>query len=255
MQDVTEISHEFQTLGPAPTTKRRCLAPHLAVAGICALLGAAVGAAVGVAVGVAMNEAFRQERPSLVDSLQNASVADTVVPLSGGRLFAYGPGENVLISDLERQPQRNVLLTTMQTAETFELSFDITPRDSAPANEWRNILNFGNSNSQKLPAFFLYPGSTRLRIDMNRQDMEDVSCAPEGALPVGQVTHVRVQLVGDTFTVFFNGQQVCSNQDFWNRVPGQPYVSVWFSDPWWPAADVTVANLVYTPLFVCGPVG
>ena len=208
MQDVTEISHEFQTFGPAPTTKRRCLAPHLAVAGICALLGAAVGAAVAVAV----NGAFRQERSGLVDSLQNESVVDPVVPLSGGRLFADGPGESVLISSMGRQPQRNVLLTTMQTAETFELSFDIAPYDSARADEWRNILHFGDSG-HRFPAFWLYPGSTRLNACMSRQD-KFVCCDPEGALPVGQVTHVGVQLVGDTFTVSFNGQQFVQHRWF-----------------------------------------
>ena len=222
MQDVIKISHEIQTLALAPTAKRRCLATYLAVAGICALLGAAVGAAV--------NEAVHQERPGLVDSLQKASVGDTVVSPSG-------PGESVLISSTGRQPQRNVLITTMQTAETCELSFDITPHDGALANEWRNILTFGDINSHRFPAFWLYPGSTRLRADMNRQDREVLSCQPEGALPVGQVTHVGVPLAGDTFTVSFNGQQVRSNQDFWNWVPGQPYVHVWFSDPWWSGAD------------------
>jgi len=254
MQDVTEISHEFETLGLDPTAKRRCLATHLSVAGICALLGAAVGAAVSAAV----KEAVRQECPGLVNSLQNASLNDTVVPPSGGWRFADGPGENVLIPSLGRQPQRNVLLTTMQTAETFELSFDITPHDSAPADEWRNIVHFGNYGIQRLPGFWLYPGSTRLRADMNRKDMEIVSCNPDKALPVGQVTRVGVRLVGDTFTVPFNGQQVCSTGGFFeNRVPAQPSVPVWFSDPWYASTDVTVANLVYKPLYECecGPVG
>jgi len=250
MEDVTEISHEFQTLGPAPTTKRRCLAVHLAVPVICALLGAAVGAAV--------NEAVRQERPSLVDSLQNASVADTVVPLSSGKLFADGPVENVLISGAGRRPEISAILTIIQTAETFELSFDITPYSYAPPYSLRNILHFGSYDSQRLPAFWLYPGSNRLQVDMNRQDMEILSCVTEDALPVGRVTHVVVRLVGDILTVSFNGQQVCSKGGFSeNREPAQQGVPVWFSDPWHPAADVLVADLVYTPLYECecGPVG
>ena len=42
------------------------------------------------------------------------------------------------------------------------------------------------------------------------------------------------RLVGDTFSMSLNGH---------------------FSNPWGPAADVTVANLVYTSLYACGPVG
>ena len=246
MQDVTEISHEFQTLGPAPTTKRRCLATHLTGAVICALLGAVVGAAV--------NEAVRQERPGFVDSLQNASVADTVVPLSGGRLFAGGPGESVLISSVGRQPQRNVLLTTMRTAETFELSFDITPHESAPANEWRNILHFGHYDLQKLPALSLCPGSTRLNVDMTDGDMEIHSYDLYFDLPVGQVTHVSVRVVSNVLTVYINNRYVWDDGGISNQVVGQPYVPVWFSDPWYSAANVTVANLVYTPLYECGPI-
>ena len=63
---------------------------------------------------------------------------------------------------------------------------------------------------------------------MSRQDTL-VACDPQDALPVGQATRVGVLLVGDTFTVSFNGQES--------------------GDPWYPAADVTVANLVYTPLY------
>jgi len=246
MQDVTESSHEFQTLGPDPSTKHQCLATLLCVAGFYvfyAFLGAAV------------KEALRWECPFLVESLPKAWVAATVMPLSGGRLFAGGHGENVLISSLGRRPQKNALLTTVQTAEAFELSFDITPHDGAPADEWRNILHFGNSNGQRLPGFWLFPGSTKLDAQMSRQD-ETVSCDPEDALPVGQVTRVGVRLVGNTFTVSFNGHQVCSTDGFFeNRVPAQRSVDVWFSSPWDPAADVTVANLVYTPIWACGPVG
>ena len=240
MQDAAEIPYEFRTLAPAPAAKHGCLATHIVVADICALLGAAV------------NEAVRQQRLGSVSvtSLQNASWVDTAVPLCG-------PGENVLISSVGRQPQRNVRINTIQTAETFELSFDVTPHDSAPANSWRNIVHFGNSygSDADIPGFWLKPGSTRLREEMSRQDIL-VACDPEGALPVGQVTRVGVLLVGDTFTVSFNGQQQCSTGGFLeNRVPAQPNVDVWLGDLWYTAADVTVANLLYRPLYTCGTCG
>ena len=154
-----------------------------------------------------------------------------------------------------RRPESNALLTTVQTAETFELSFDLTPHDSAPADAWRSIVHFGQSNGQRLPAFWLFPGSTRLCVYMGRQDRL-ISCEPEETLPVGEVTHVGVRLVGDTFTVSLNGQQKCITGGFYqNRIPAQPSVDVWFSDPWYPAADVTVANLVYTSLLLVWPRG
>ena len=59
----------------------------------------------------------------------------------------------------------------------------------------------------------------------------------------------RWRLVGDTNSMSLNGQEVCSTVGFHeNRFPAQPYVDAWFSNPWGPAADVTVANLVYTSL-------
>jgi len=251
MQQVTEVPCEFQTLGPAPTAKRSCLVTHLVVAGICTVLGAAV------------SEAVRQERSGSVpvNSLQNVSGRGTPVRAEGGRLFVNAPGEQVLISSLARQPQENHLLTTMQTAETFELSLDITPHDGAPPNWFRNIVHFGNSNEQRLPGFFLYPGSNRLNACVSREAGNScghqVCCDPEEVLPVGQATHVSLRLVGDSLAVSFNGKQMCSTGGFFeNRVPGQSGVDVWFSDPWNPAAEVTVANLVYTPLYACecGPV-
>ena len=114
---------------------------------------------------------MRQERSGSVpvNSLQNVSGRGTPVRAEGGRLFVDAPGEQVLISSLARQPQENHLLTSMQTAETFELSLDITPHDGAPPNWFRNIVHFGNSNTQRLPGFFLYPGSTRLNACVSRE--------------------------------------------------------------------------------------
>ena len=74
---------------------------------------------------------------------------------------------------------------------------------------------------------------------MSRQDIcvSPLTCDPEGALPVGQVTRVGVLLVGDTFTVSFNIQEQCSTGGFFeNMVPAQPSVDVWLGDPWYPAA-------------------
>ena len=81
-------------------------------------------------------------------------------------------------------------------------------------------------------------------------------CTTEQASPVGQVTRVIFRLEGGFFTVSVNGQQSCNVGGLLqNRVPPQPSVDVWFGDPWYPPADVTVANLVYTSLYACGPIG
>uniref|UniRef100_A0A7S1APX1 Uncharacterized protein n=2 Tax=Noctiluca scintillans TaxID=2966 RepID=A0A7S1APX1_NOCSC len=234
MRDMAESSHDFQKFGLGATSKRGCLATHLVVAGICGLLGAAV------------NEASRQERLLAgVGSLQNSSARDTFVPSCGG------PGGVELISSAGRRPETNVLLTTIQTAETFELSLDITPHDSAPPDAWRSIVHIGNPHEKNVPVLWLQPKSTQFAACMSRQH-GSVCCSPPEALPTGEVTHVVARLVGDTFTVSLNGHEKCSTDGFsQNRVPAQSNVDVWFSDPWDPAADVTVANLMYTPLYAC----
>ena len=249
MQDATDMPHEFQTLGPAGTSKRGCLATHLVVFGIGAVMGAVV------------NELMRQATPGSVPAnvLRNTLKVDSAQSYSGERFFAGGPGQNVLVPYVGRQPLQGQLLATMQTAETFEISFDVTPHAAAPSNSFASIIHFGNQNPQRLPGFWLVPGSTGLAVRMSGREGggfgHEFSCNTE-ALPVGQVTHVIFRLEGSFYTVSFNGKQTCNVGGFLqNRVPPQPSVDVWFSNPWDPPADVTVANLVYTSLYACGPIG
>ena len=54
MQDATDMLHDFQTLGPAGKNKRGCLATHLVVFGIGAVMGALV------------NQLMRQATPGTV---------------------------------------------------------------------------------------------------------------------------------------------------------------------------------------------
>ena len=91
---------------------------------------------------------------------------------------------------------------------------------------------------------------------MEAQDGSSGTCGPTPPLWVGKITHVGIRFVGDTFFMSLNGQEACSTVIFHeNRLPAQPYVHAWFSNPWGAAANVTVANLVYTSLYACGPVG
>ena len=244
------MSHDFQPLGQAATSKRGCLGTHLVVFGIGAVMGAV------------LNELMRQECLGIVPSnlLHNTPVVDTTQSYSADGFFAGGPGENVLIPYVGRQPLQGQLLATMQTAETFEISFDITPHAAAPSDEYPTIVYFGNQYPQRLPGFWLYPGSTRLAVRMSGREGggfgHQFGCDAEEALPVGQVTHVIFGLEGGFYTVSLDGQQACNVGGFLqNRVPPQPSVDVWFSDPWDPPADVTVVNLVYTSLYACGPIG
>ena len=236
------MAHEFQALGTAPASKLACLAAHLVVAVLCALLGAA------------LNEALRPSGRSALPStsLQNYSL----VPPCAGRFLGDAPGELVLISFQGRKPIENTNLASIQTAETFEVSFDITPHNPAPSNTWASVVDFRDSNTRPIPGVYFYTGSTRLVAYMNPQDGTWVPCGPTPSLPMGQVTRVGVRLVGDTFSISLDGQEACSTGGFYeNRLPAQPYVDAWFSNPRNPAADVTVANLVYTSLYACGPVG
>ena len=249
MQDATYMPHDFRTLAPAGTSTRGCRATHLVVFGIGAVMGAVV------------NELVRQATPGTVPAnvLRNTPKVDTAQSYSGQSFFAGGPGENVLIPYVGRRPLQGQLLTTMQTAETFEISFDVTPHTAAPSSD-ASIIHFGSQSNQRLPAFYLLHGSTKLYVSMNGWEGDGFGhlfgCITEEALPVAQVTHVIFRLEGGFYTVSFNGQQICNVGGFLqNRVPPQPSVDVWFSNPWDPPADVTVANLVYTSLYACGPIG
>ena len=139
----------------------------------------------------------------------------------------------------------------------FRAEFRLHAHESAPANECRNILHVGHNDLQKFLALSLCPGSsTGPNVDMTDGDMEihSVDYYDDLLLRVGQVTHVVVRVVGNVLKVYINGRDVWVDGGFSNKVVGQPCVLVWFSDPWHSAANVTVANLVYTPLYECGPI-
>ena len=159
------MTHEFQALGTAQTSKRACLATHLFVAGLCTLLG------------VALNQAVRPSGRSTAPrtSLQNYSL----VPPCGGRLLGDAPGELVLIAYQGRKPIQNTKLASIQTAETFEVNFDITPHNPAPSNTHHsNVVDFRDSNNRPIPAVYLYSGSTKLLSFMRAQDGSSGTCGP-----------------------------------------------------------------------------
>ena len=146
---------------------------------------------------------------------------------------------------------RNTVISTLATAEQFELNFDIMP--TGRRDDWSNILHFtahGNWGGEfdRIPAIFVHGKSTRLHVGMGRRGSPNDGVDPSKELPTGKTTRVTVRLQGDELKVFFDGQQVASNSNYHGKVPALPSVQVFASDPWFEASAARVANVWYLPL-------
>ena len=134
--------------------------------------------------------------------------------------------------------------------KNFILSFDITPRGTN--GNWSNIMRFTLTDNNdccnpgsRNPAIWFHPGGTGLHIRIG-----DVSNGNWGidtaGLPMNQTTRVVIACIGDSVKVDVQnvGSYTVSQPN--DRVdPAGRLLVVYATDPFWPPANATVANLSY----------
>lgn len=160
----------------------------------------------------------------------------------------------VLIGPEARSVSRGACLCeSFETADEFELSFDLRPGE--PGTEWGNLLRFAATHSDAsgfgdfMPAFFFHPETARLYVVMGRPGSHDSHCSASSTLPIGVTSRIIARLAGDAFRVFADGSELCSMSGYRvAKYPAMSAVKVWASDDFHPTANATIANLVYTRL-------
>jgi hypothetical protein len=159
----------------------------------------------------------------------------------------FAPRHILISSDRKCQKHGGLVTSTFTTSRFFELSFDLVPHGKVRG--WNNILHIGNTNGERIPAVWMFSGSTRLHVRMGSTRSWNDGCDPTAWLPLHQKTRVAIRLLEDTFSVLYNGTVQCTKSFAGVHIDGRSNRYVYVSDPWYSASAVTVSNLLYAP---CG---
>merc|ERR1719486_1358699 len=109
----------------------------------------------------------------------------------------------------------SVKSTTITTHRNFKLEFSIKPHGKV--HGWNNVLHFSagtGSNGSRIPAIWFYSGTTRMHVRMGRHHNGNDGCDPGRQLPLHTWTRVTVELVGHQLRVDYDGQRVCTNNNY-----------------------------------------
>jgi hypothetical protein len=150
----------------------------------------------------------------------------------------------VLISGDFTPVRSHKITNSFDTRENFVVGFDLVVH--GVAHGWRNILHFGTSNAERIPAVWTYSQSSRLHVRMATKSSWNHGCDPPSKVPLGQSTHIEIRVAGGTFSVSFNGVVQCTTDYTGHVLPARTDRDVYVSDPWYTPSDVTLSNLVYT---------
>lgn len=151
------------------------------------------------------------------------------------------------------KPQINrVLGTVPMTRGDYSLSFTIKP--TGLVGNWSNIIRFRSAAvpmadcctpGQRSPAIWFFPGTLNLHVRIG--DLNDgnwgINTDP---IPMGQPV---------TFNLICKGNSVTLTLHKWSYTMKQPSsrakgtnMTIYGSDPWYPAAQADITNLCYTEL-------
>lgn len=146
-----------------------------------------------------------------------------------------------------------LMVQDFTTATNFEVSFSITPQGTVES-DWNNILRFTRSNNDccecgdRMPGFFLRPGTTRLVVVMGMAENHNAYCSFEPLLPLNQKSRVTARLEHDDMTIYVDGQEVCVREGYKHKYCPMTGVEIWMSDKHLPAADALIENVTYSTI-------
>jgi len=194
-----------------------------------------------------VNAVHRQARPGLLQPqaarAAHAELAldkDAIGILGGAGTWLQGPGR------IGRAKQ----LGCISLGSDFAMSWDMTVASFGIG--WRNILHVGNYKGWRKPAVWIYPHQLRLLMREDTARGNNRGCDPaNGKLPSGKKVNIIMNCKGRSMTVKCDNKRVCAYNHPGNadgaRQHGlldvRPDMVFWMSDPWYNAAQATMANL------------
>ena len=172
-----------------------------------------------------------------------------------------------LIGDSWAKPERSNILDTgnFRFAKDFIVKFDIRPLSNKDG--WSNIFHNSLTNrnccdmGDRQPAVWFFPNTTKLHVRCGATGNPGLygrtgnnGLDPSYHLPIGKVSHVEIEFIGEYLRVVIKDEAGIVKYDNNNKMgSGRPSDDVYnnanqkfyFSDPWYPAAEVEVKNLTY----------
>lgn len=150
--------------------------------------------------------------PSSFSALVPASGA---VPL-GALAHASEPAADDRLRCLHLHGKRSPACTPQRFARMAHFFFVTLPtsqfwiRPEGLEHNWGNIFHHGNSDSQRNPGIWFYPGNTRLHIRTSSVSNwnDGVDTPPHEALAFGKWSHVAVAVRSGDMRVFVDGELV-----------------------------------------------
>ena len=151
----------------------------------------------------------------------------------------------VLISGDFIPVRSHKLTNSFATSENFVLGFDLVVH--GVAHGWRNILHFGNVNTEHIPDVWTHSRSSKAAC-ANGQEvrLEPRLRSTVPNWPLGKSSRIEIRDVGGTFSVSFNGVVQCTTDFSGQVLLARTDRDVYVSDPWHASSDVILSNLVYT---------
>ena len=166
--------------------------------------------------------------------------------------------EFVYIREMTPLVQNTLLSDNVQLFQNWELSFDI--QVNSILSDWSSIVHFTNGeDNRRMPGVWFWGGSYKLNI------VSTQSCDPAGDMgslhslgdydpkwedqAPGTINNVRIVhygagILGAYTRLWIDGVLVVESSD-WTDSCDTGTVNLWAADPWYPAADASIGNLIY----------
>jgi hypothetical protein len=145
-------------------------------------------------------------------------------------------------------PLRNRNMGRVMLSSNFIMSFTITPRRYDGA--WANILRFNATGwdygfGGRSPGIWFIPGTTKFHVRIC--DTRDHNWGVDSVenIPLNSKSTFRLECRGRDVTLSVNSRIYKATQPT-TRYTGP--VTVWMSDPWYPAANALIENFCFQPL-------
>uniref|UniRef100_A0A7S3YHN4 DUF5648 domain-containing protein n=1 Tax=Lotharella globosa TaxID=91324 RepID=A0A7S3YHN4_9EUKA len=164
-------------------------------------------------------------------------------------MFSYSVD---MLNDKVHTLKKNTYLGKVRSLQAYELSFDI--KALGTVSGWSSILHFTATgencckNGDRVPAIWFFHASTRLHVRTGTSENGNDGCNPVQQLGLNKFQTVKIQVVeGGDMTVFFDDVEVCGVQMNGALYPSGNMLTIYGSDPWHPAANAQIKNLVFRP--------
>ena len=156
--------------------------------------------------------------------------------------------------------QGNKIGVITGTTRNYMITFDLTPLGIVGG--WGNILRFTYTDDEsyvpgcRVPAIWFTPGTTKLHIRMGDVTSGNWGLDETAPLPMNVTSKVQIRCIDANVKITVGSAETWdSNNGFWPSYDlvqpqqrpdpaGRPLI-VYAGDPWFTAANATIANLIY----------